>query len=494
MQHSLHMNDLEGLPKTSWAGHVLLNVPLTLSQRALIESCVLFPVAIDRQPEDAFIIPLDFGKRALKGGGVDEHGFFQSHIVVDAYATAKHVQMEEADGKGESIWQVMGPEHTLSEPFRSGERALRMADALPVNETFAVRLSDQRIRNMTITAIIQNLQAIGVQPYTLEENRRVTQRHNVILPIGLPADDLSSQRAEETKKALETVKGDYTIEEFDTRSGTFTTWSISIIGIIPAPQPRGTHFAATKNLDGSAAITKKIITVIDIGGGDIYAYEVDTSSGTIAEPSWLGDGTISIAHVLVKLVGDVEGLRISEAEAQEALHSNKIFKAGEEFDISHLLAQLKPRYENLMTTVNISKRMLSTYIIFTGGGAALLHQEIRAKMQAMTGKHRENKDYVIIPASIAPIANCIGLFAIGYYKVQQVTRAIVTAYLQLLERQKRLSQNLTLLATQTDTEKESKHAREELLHVQQELSTHVGQYYKALQQQMLLEQQQATQQ
>src|SRR5205814_1151545 len=104
-------NPLEGLAEMSWGGRVLLGLPLTLQQnQAIIESCVLYPVNPQQQPEDVFILPLDFGKRALKGGGVDGHGFFQSRVIVDAYSVAKHVQMEEEEGdaEAESIWQVMG--------------------------------------------------------------------------------------------------------------------------------------------------------------------------------------------------------------------------------------------------------------------------------------------------------------------------------------------------------------------------------------------------
>ena len=485
-------NPLEGLAESSWGGRVLMELPLILVQnghRATIESCVMYPASPLQQPEEAFIIPLDFGKRAIKGGGVDANGFFRGQIIVDAYSAAKYVQMEEEEGgEAEAIWQIMGPEKSLSESFRCGARALRMADTLPVNETLAVRLRDLRVRNMTIAAVVQNLRAIGVEPSILEEDTYVMKKRNVILPIGLPADDIN-KRSEETTKALGQLKGLYTIQEFNTRTGETTSWLIDIVGIIPAPQPRGTHYTVSKNLDGTSAISKKIVTVIDIGGGDIYAYEVDSSSGTITDARRLGDGTISIAHELVNLVDETYGIRISEAEAQEALHQKSILKAGEEADISALLEQLKPRYANLLTTVNITRRMQSTFIIFSGGGTALLHDEIRDKMRALPGKRTEGEDFLIIPPTIAPLANCIGLFAHGYYKVQQIIRSTVVEYLQMIEQSRQLQQQIPQLAKSQGKDEEARNAREQLLQIQQRLSTHAGQYYRQFQQQILLESQ-----
>jgi hypothetical protein len=489
---AIEHNPLEGLSESSWGGRVLLGLPLTVSNgeghRAIIESCVLYPVAEQQQPEEAFIVPLDFGKRAIKGGGVDENGFFQSRVIVDAYSAAKQIQMEEDEGEveAESIWQVMGPEKKLSESFRCGARALRMADALPVNETLAVRLEDLRVRNMTIATIVQNLRAIGVEPGIVEQDTYVVKKRNVLLPIGLPADDINKRNAE-TTKALGELKGLYTVEEFNSKTGETTTWLIDIVGIIPAPQPRGTHYTATKNVDGTSAIKKKIVTVIDIGGGDIYAYEVDSSSGTITDARRLGDGTISIAHELRTLIDETYGIHVSEAEAQEALYTKHILKSGEEANISTLLERLKPRYANLLTTVNITRRMLSTFIIFTGGGTALLHDEIREKMHSLPGKRLEGEDFLIIPPTIAPLANCIGLFAHGYYKIQQVIRSTVAKYLEMNERRKYLQQYIPQLASMSGKEEASQKAREELIQLQQTLSTHVGQYYKQLQQQMLLE-------
>jgi hypothetical protein len=480
---------LEGLQSTSWGGQVLLNRSLALPNGGLIESCILYPARENQSPEEAYIIPLDFGKRALKGGGVNRYGQFKSTVIVDAYSTAKHVQQEEGEGESESIWRVIGPDKKVSETFRRGVRTLRMADMLPVNETVTERLKDTRVRNMTITAIVENLTAIGVDATVYEEGMPVVKKRNVILPIGLPADDLN-KRGKETEEALATLKGLYTIEQFDTRTGNTTTWMIEIVGVIPTPQPRGTHYTATKNLDGTSAIKKKIVTVIDIGGGDIYAYEVDSSSGTITDAHRLGDGTIAIARALLGLVEERYGIPISEAQAQEALHSRVILKGGDEYDISDLLEELKPRFSNLLTTITISQRMLTTFIVFTGGGVALLHDEIRAKMHSLPGKQVEGKDYLIMPKAIAPIANCIGLFAHGYYKIHQIIRNTVVKYITMSERRRTLLTTIPQLYNQPAREQELRTCQEELAQLQPALDKHAGQYYKLLQQQILLERQQ----
>ncbi len=480
-KHNTSNQTLEGLQECSWGAQVLQKYALT-ANNAPIESAILYPLVGDHPPIEAYILSLDFGKRALKVGGVDKFADFHARTFVDAYAAAKQLKQQEESGEGESIWKVRGPgEAKLSEAFRFGNSALRTAEALPVNETAAARLEDPRVRNMTICAVIQILQDMKIYPTVYEDGMPVLKKLHVVLCIGLPVDDLTRRR-EETEQALQHLKGEYRIEQFDTKSGKTETWAIEVNGFIPTPQPRGTHYTAMRRLDGTPALPKKITTVIDIGGGDIYAYEVDSSSGVVVEGQRLGDGTIAIARELIPLVEDTYGVHISEAQAQEALHLRTILKGGEEIDISGLLEQLRPRFAHLLTTVTISKRMLATFIIFSGGGAALLHNEIAAKMQALPGQHEVGKDYLILPSAIAPIANCIGLFAHGYYRVQQLIRTKVTEFLELYESLQALEEKVRAgAAAGSHPPADQQLALQE---GQERLRKHVGQYYPLIVQQV----------
>lgn len=212
----------------------------------------------------------------------------------------------------------------------------------------------------------------------------------------------------------------------------------------------------------------------------MYAYEVDSTSGVIAEAKRLGDGTISIARELKPLVEERFGVDISEAQAQEALYTRKIMKAGDEQDISDLLTELHPRWSNLLTKINITSRMLTTFIIFTGGGAGLLHEELREIMAALPGKRQEGIDYLVMPTKLAPLANVVGVFAHGYYKAQQQIRKMVTAYLALLQERRQLQNTIRSLSRQPGQEAATHKKQEELQAVVQRIGRHVGKSYPTL--------------
>ena len=492
---------VEGLNPQSWGGMVLAKESLTTAipttgaqptaENGVIASDIRYPLYEDQPPVDAYIVALDFGKRALKAAGVNRLGRMQTNTTVDAYVATKWVQQDEINDKGESLWKVIGTDGKVTESFRKGAKSLRTAETLPINEALARRLADLRVRNMTIATVAEQLDEIEVVPTIMEGDIAVSKRLNVVLAIGLPVDDLS-KRASETGQALTTqLKGLYTVEQFSTLTGRVTHWLIDIIAVIPVPQPRGTHYTATRKLDGTSATKKQLVTVIDIGGGDIYAYEVDSTSGVIAEAKRLGDGTISIARELIPLVEDRYGVVISEAQAQEALHTKKIMKAGDEYDITDLLTELHPRWSNLLTKINITSRMLTTFIIFTGGGAALLYEELREKMAALPGKRLESIDYLVMPRTLAPIANVVGVFAHGYYKVQREIRKAVTAYLALAQERRTLQNTIRTLSRQTGQEAAMHKKQEELQAVVQRLGRHVGKSYPTLIELIAQEQSQA---
>lgn len=481
---SVMTDKLQGLSPDTWGAQAFLQETLRIPgpKEAVIRGVVKYPVAPDKQPVEVVILPKDFGKRGLKGGGVNQQSVFKSTIVPDAYSAVSDIQQEEGiEEEGATIytWRVTEQRENsrTSELFLFGNSALRTAETLAVNDDVATRLSDERTKDMLHASVVLDLEELGLAATVMEENMETLKKHNILIVLGVPAGDL---KKESTKKAAQGLKGTFTVEQKNARTGKISTWLIEIIGILVEAQPKGTLYTATRKLDGTSALTKQLITIFDIGGGDAYEYEINLQGGLTATPKRMGDGTIQIARPLAELVEQNYGIQISEIEAQEALYRQKIWKGGEEISIKHLIVQLKPRFANLLTKVNITSRVLTTFIIFTGGGAALLSEEIRAKVGQKAKALKEGTDYLIMPSEIAAAANCIGLFAIGYYKIQQSIRKYVEAYANLLLERAQVQQQANGIRSNTKWAEDQQRfstLQQQYQTLSEQIKTHVGQYY-----------------
>jgi hypothetical protein len=464
--------------------------------RARIKGVIKYPLDADHPPIEVWILPKDFGKRGLKGGGVDRKGYFKTTIIPDAYSAAsediQQDEITEESGEDLSTYRVQkhGDHQRSSERFLFGGSALRISETLPVNESVASRLDDARTSDMVHASIILDLMKLGCVPTVMEEGIEVTKKYTIVIPLGVPANDLKDQK---TIDAAQQLKGRYSIEQCNVKTGKTSTWDIEIVNVILEAQAKGTVYTATRKLDGRPAVNKTVITVVDVGGGDMYKVEINLQGGQISTPERIGDGSIAIARPLQKMVEKVHGIQISEIEAQEALYRKTIWKGGEEISIASLIEELRPRFADLLTKLTITNRMMTTFIIFTGGGAALLEKEIRAKLERTRATLQEGTDFLIMPASIAAVANCIGLFAIGYYKIQKMIRDYVAAYIGL-------KNDLTMLHQQVEQTRQRAHRwpeeQSELAQLQQrhedlrhQVSMHVGQYYPEIQQQILAQRQ-----
>lgn len=492
---------LHGLSPETWGGKALLNQELVFpvasrlagsdqpTSYARISGIAKFPLTEDRPPVEVRIFGKDFGKRGLKGSGVNGRGYFRTTVVPDAYCVAnEHLQQEAiTDELGAAIytWRVsrQGERPRTGERFMFGTPAIRLSDALAVNDDVATRLADDRTHDMLVASLVLDLMELGLSP--VEGESRVVKKHDLLVALGVPARDLKNP---ETSTAANALKGIYSVEQTDVASGKVTIWLIEIAAVFTEAQPKGTLFAATRLLGGSPALDKKIITVIDIGGGDIYEYEIDLQGGLLASPKRLGDGTIVIARFLAARVEEEYGIQISEIAAQEALYTRMIWKGGDQISIAHLIEELRPRFADLLTKMTITNRMLTTFIIVTGGGAALLADEIRARILAKSKKLQEGTDFLIMPAPIAAIANVIGLFAIGMYKVQKLIRDSVAAYLDLQQEERRLDEQIrgAQVGAQRWVEEQGRLAplQGQLQALRARLSAHVAQFYPEIQKQV----------
>ncbi len=498
---------LHGISEETWGGKFLLGkdlllpaapTPTTVQQapdqptpRTRVKGIVKYPLAPDQPPVEAYIISKDFGKRGLKGAGVSSKGYVHTTVIPDAYAAANtHMHQDDLSEESDQavyIWRVQqqGEQPRTGEQFLSGDPALRISEALAVNEDVSSRLSDERTRDMVHASLVLDLMGLGCSPTELPANGGGMKKYYIVVPLGVPANDFQDSR---TQEAVNTLKGSFLIEQTNVQSGVTQTWNIEVINVVPEAQPKGTLYAMTRKLNAQPAISKKIITVVDIGGGDVYKYEFDLAGGLISTPERIGDGTIAIARPLAAKIEEAYGIVVSEIEAQEALYKKTIWKSGEEVNISALIEELRPRFANLLTKLTITNRMLTTFLIFTGGGAALLEKEIRAKLVARSRQLQEGSDFLIMPEAIAPVANVVGLFAVGYYKAQKLIKDYVIAYLDLLGQVSQIGVELEQLrrktVIRTDDQQRLQTLQEARLQLSAQLASHVGQYYPEVQQQI----------
>lgn len=420
---------LQGLSLDAWATYALLQLPLVIGankQILKIPPLVSFPVAMDQPAVRARIITKDFGKRGLKGASVDNDSLFVSSIIPDAYRAITGSFQQEEEGSGDAVFSYrVLEERKETERFQMGTTALRKADLLPTDDDTEVRLRDPRTRHMLQASVAYDLFQAGAL---------CNQKQSVILCLGVPVRDLDPARASATSTAASELKGTWIIEMTDLRTNRLMTWTIDVISVLVESQSKGTLYAVTRKINGESAISKKIFHIFDIGGGDTNELEVDASGVILSQGRRRGDGTISVARSLVTLVEDSYGMSISEIEAQEALYTHTIWRGGEEQDISPLIEQLRPRFSELLTRINITRQALSAFVIFTGGGSALMAEEIRTMMTAKSKNLQEGKDYLIIPNAIASTANVVGLYAIAYYKAQAHIKKAAVDYCELTDR------------------------------------------------------------
>ena len=146
---------LQGFPADTWGAQAFLGKILRIpgSENVVIRGVVKFPIASDKPPAEVVILPKDFGKRGLKGGGVNQQSIFKSTIMPDAYSAICDIQQEDGIEEGDATvytWRVKehGQHRRTSELFLFGNAALRTAETLPVNDDVAIRLADERTKDM----------------------------------------------------------------------------------------------------------------------------------------------------------------------------------------------------------------------------------------------------------------------------------------------------------------------------------------------------------
>lgn len=466
----------------SWAWYVANGLPLIDAEGIYIGPRVRFPTTENQPPVDAVLIAKDWGKNAHKGGGVSHDSRFRSTVVLDAYCRARdidHSAQELHDGQIQpweelATWRVFHHNDQAVDAvgFWLGRHAVPYTGELPITKT-AMRIDDFRSQDMLLASTVMDLINLGLSPTIMEEEMEVTQIHKVVLALGLPLQDVKSQ---ETATAVASLKGIHIVERTEASTGVLQRWHIEIVSVIVIPQTRGSLTAATRTLRNKWAYTKKrIFRVRDIGAGDIHEYGVDANGFSGRR---LGDGMVKLAAALRDLIEEKYGIHLTMAEAQQALRTHSITKAGEPFDISHLWPSLKAEIDGILTLIADIREIKTTFIIFTGGGTALLAGEIREMMTNGYGLV-EGVDYLILPQNIAEIANVIGLFASALNEILRLVEKYVRAYLDLKQQRLSAQQSIGTATRSSGQNGVGNFARvqQRLLELDEQLRHHVGAYY-----------------
>lgn len=497
-------NILQGLASDSWAGLVALQKTLKDEDEHYVKGTYDYPPTPGARPVETHIVSVDLGKSRFKIGTVDWAARFVPTIIQNAYCKAKAVQFE-TDGKKDDkkddtiyTWRVLSPapeavdgKRVEHEAFWVGAPAMKYADELPINADSFLRLREQRMRNFFYAGLIQALKNTGLEPTKITTNDghdtgkyALGRTHHLAVVLGLPYLDVVNI-SDETKEVIKSLYGPFSIECFNVKTGTREIWNCHISTIYPIAQSRGTQVAVCSRLNGEPATDKEEIVVFDGGGGDAHVLRFNISGALQTIGDRRGDGTVEVAQELVTLVRQRTRVKITVPQAQEALYTHAIKKAGAPHDITYLIEELGTRFENLVQRMAPSDDMMDALIIYTGGLSALLSSRLHNLLGEEGMKLTRGTDYIVVPESIATIINCLGLFAYGYYRIQDEVYGWCDRYLdeQAQYTTDRANMDHFLRVNPTQRTRAQKEI-EALDQRQAALAAHVAQYYPYVLQQV----------
>lgn len=346
---------------------------------------------------EALAIGLDNGNDALKGATLTPDGELVTIRIPTAFRDAEAVQA----GKQEVAYRLGD-----GAPFWIGETALAHdGDDLPIGPT-KQRLVDQRMRSFLAGGLIELLHAANYAP----------GEYAVVIGFAIPNTEIVPQRDAngterlgvhgETRAALEEhLKGVTWIVERINVDGEASSWALRILTVMPQAQTAGTVLACTKAPSGKTVTDLEGMTVIDIGGGDLQETEVtiDPYQLIARRP---GDGTIRVARALMEKFPRVSWNAVL---AQQALISRKLMTSGRTRDISAAVDEvLAGPGQALITAILPKLRQSRRFVVITGGGVMLLHDQLVARL-ALEEKVA-GEDYLLINHNLSSLLNAVGAF------------------------------------------------------------------------------------
>jgi hypothetical protein len=346
---------------------------------------------------EALAIGLDNGNDALKAATLTPDGTLVTIRIPTAFREAEAVQA----GRQEVAYRIAD-----GAPFWIGETALAHdGDDLPIGPT-RQRLIDARMRSFLAAGVAELLHTAGYAP----------GEYSVVVGFAIPNTEIVPQRdtdgterlgvSGETCTALEThLKGaTWKIERIDA-DGTAVMWTIRIITVMPQAQTAGTVLVCTKSATGKTVTDLEGMTVIDIGGGDLQETEVTISPYQLIARR-PGDGTIRVARALMEKFPRVSWNAVL---AQQSLISRTLMTSGRTRDISGAVEEvIAGPGQALITAILPKLRQSRRFVVITGGGVMLLHDQLVARL-ALEEK-LPGEDYLLINHGLSSLLNAVGAF------------------------------------------------------------------------------------
>ena len=363
----------------------------------------------------AVIISVDNGNDALKAAMLHARDpFLRTRRLVTAYAPARTIRA----GEGVTTWQV-----NASEPFWIGDDALlaQRAESLPVGMS-EERLPDQRYQHFLFACLVEMLIEAG---YAIHPGE-FQGEYDLYMSLGIPPEELDLRGPKEgvRRALLALLNTSFTVHRRDEQDR-ITAWTLRLVEITPYPQTFASFASWYYTLDGQPIETDivKHIT-LNIGGGHLHECQVDLIHRATGRPklrmsaSLLGEGTIVMARAVRETIrARYPGIRLSDAQAQQVLVSGTVTIEGRRTKVDDIVAEvIIARSHDLFTRMLPLLQERQSFLMFTGGGSALLSQNLRQ----LVSTKRSLQSILFVPDELASILNAIGGYALAQASAQRV--------------------------------------------------------------------------
>lgn len=360
----------------------------------------------------ALVLAVDNGNDALKGALLDAYEpLIRALRIITAYAPSKVVRA----GERPITWRVNG-----SEEFLIGEDALlsETIEDLPIGLT-EERLRDARYRSFLFASLVEMLVQAHYTP------RGAQHEYHLFVGFGIPNEEVSlAGTLSATQVVLKTLMHQRVMVERTDEEGVTITWALRLVELTPFPQSLGSFFAWYYRIDGTPIETDILRYVsLDFGGGHLHRADIDIlhrpgkRPGMRMTAALLGPGTVAMATALREHIRSQYHVTLELVEARQALVTGYAPINGRRTSVEEAIESIiHDRAQSLLTTILPTIQQGKNFIVFTGGGSALLQHHLHA----LVSQKRSAQDFFFAPVEVASTLNSIGILGATYGAAQHL--------------------------------------------------------------------------